>query len=126
MAHAFTSYHELLALGPDLVSVCLPNFLHAPVTVDALDAGAHVLCEKPMALNAAQARDMVAASNRNDRNLMIALNNRFRAETQILKHLIEQDVLGEIYYARTGWLRRSGIPARAPGLPASPRPAAVH
>lgn len=110
VAHAFTSYRDLLALGPDLVSVCLPNFLHAPVTIDVLDAGAHVLCEKPMALNAAQARDMAAAARRNGRYLMIALNNRFRTETQILKKLIEQDVLGEIYYARTGWLRRSGIP----------------
>ncbi len=110
VAHAFTSYRDLLGLGPDLVSVCLPNFLHAPVTIDVLDAGAHVLCEKPMALNAAQARDMAAAARRNGRFLMIALNNRFRTETQILKKLIEQDVLGEIYYAKTGWLRRSGIP----------------
>ena len=107
---AFTAYEDLLAQGPDLVSVCLPNFLHAPVTIDVLDAGAHVLCEKPMALNAAQARDMVAAARRNGRYLMIALNNRFRTETQILKKLVEQGVLGEIYYAKTGWLRRSGIP----------------
>ncbi len=107
---AFTDYRDLLALNPDLVSVCLPNFLHAPVSIDALDAGAHVLCEKPMALNAVQARDMVAAARRNDRYLMIALNNRFRSEAQILKKLVEQDVLGEIYYAKTGWLRRSGIP----------------
>lgn len=108
--HAFTDYHDLLALGPELVSVCLPNFLHAPVTIDVLDAGVHALCEKPMALNAAQARDMVAAARRNGRYLMIALNNRFRTETRILKKLVEQDVLGEIYYAKTGWLRRSGIP----------------
>ena len=107
---AVTDYRDLLALEPDLVSVCLPNFLHAPVTIDVLDAGAHVLCEKPMALNAAQARDMVAAARRNGRYLMIALNNRFRTETQILKKLVEQDVLGDIYYAKTGWLRRSGIP----------------
>ena len=108
--HAFTDYRDLAALGPDLVSVCLPNFLHAPVTIDVLDAGAHVLCEKPMALNAGQARDMAFAARRNGRYLMIALNNRFRAETRILKKLVEQEVLGEIYYARTGWLRRSGIP----------------
>ena len=108
--HAVTDYRDLLALEPDLVSVCLPNYLHAPVTIDVLDAGAHVLCEKPMALNAAQARDMTAAARRNGRYLMIALNNRFRTETQILKKLVEEGVLGEIYYARTGWLRRSGIP----------------
>ncbi len=110
VSNAFTAYQDLLALGPDLVSVCLPNFLHAPVTIDVLDAGAHVLCEKPMALDLAQARDMVAAAGRNGRYLMVALNNRFRTETQILRKLIEQDMLGEIYYAKTGWLRRSGIP----------------
>ena len=110
VAHAFASYHDLLALGPDLVSICLPNFLHAPVSIECLDAGVHVLCEKPMALNAVQAQDMVEASRRNGRYLMIALNNRFRTETQILKKLVEQEVLGEIYYAKTGWLRRSGIP----------------
>ena len=110
VTHAFASYHDLLAQGPDLVSICLPNFLHAPVSIECLDAGVHVLCEKPMALNAVQARDMVEASRRNGRYLMIAQNNRFRTETQILKKLVEQEVLGEIYYAKTGWLRRSGIP----------------
>lgn len=108
--HAFSSHHELLALGPDLVSVCLPNFLHAPVTIDALNAGVNVLCEKPMALNSAQARDMVAAACHNNRYLMIALNNRFCTEAQILKKLVEQGLLGDIYYTKTGWLRRSGIP----------------
>ncbi len=103
-------YEDLLKLGPDLVSVALPNFLHAPATVAALDAGVHVLCEKPMAVSVADAETMVAAASRNDRRLMIALNNRFRSETQILKKLIEAGELGDIYYAKTGWLRRRGIP----------------
>ena len=47
--HAFTSYQDLLDMNPDIVSICLPNFLHAPVTIDALNAGINVLCEKPMA-----------------------------------------------------------------------------
>ena len=104
------SYHELLKLEPDLVSVALPNYLHASATIDSLKAGAHVLCEKPMAMNAAEAQRMVNASKRYKRYLMIALNNRFRTEAQILKKLIEQGELGEIYYAKTGWLRRRGIP----------------
>ena len=104
------SYHDLLKLEPDLVSVALPNYLHASATIDSLKAGAHVLCEKPMAMNAAEAQRMVNASKRYKRYLMIALNNRFRTEAQILKKLIEQGELGEIYYAKTGWLRRRGIP----------------
>lgn len=108
--NTFESYRELLKLKPDLVSVCLPNYLHAPATIDSLKAGAHVLCEKPMAMNAAEAQRMVNTAHRNDRLLMIALNNRFRTEAQILKKLIEQGELGEIYYAKTGWLRRRGIP----------------
>jgi predicted dehydrogenase len=110
ISHTFTSYRDLLKLKPDLVSVCLPNYLHAPAAIDALKAGAHVLCEKPMATNAAEAQRMVHIAQRSGRFLMIALNNRFRTEAQLLKKLIDQDVLGEIYYAKTGWLRRRGIP----------------
>lgn len=110
IANTFTTYRELLKLKPDLVSVCLPNYLHARAAIDALKAGAHVLCEKPMATNAAEAQRMVNAAHRSERFLMIALNNRFRTEAQILKKLIEQSALGEIYYAKTGWMRRRGIP----------------
>jgi len=60
-----------------------------------------VLCEKPMATNAAEAQRMVNAAHRSERFLMIALNNRFRTEAQKLKKLIEQSALGEIYYAKT-------------------------
>ena len=91
--HAFTSYQDLLDMNPDIVSICLPNFLHAPVTIDALNAGINVLCEKPMALNASQAQEMGFAAKNNDRYLMISLNNRFRTETQILKKLIYGDNL---------------------------------
>lgn len=108
--NTYTSYRDLLKSGPDLVSIALPNYLHAPAAIDALKAGVHVLCEKPMAMNAAEAQRMVNAAQRNKRHLMIALNNRFRAEAQVLKKLIEEGVLGEIYYAKTGWMRRRGIP----------------
>ncbi|MBM3265127.1 MAG: Gfo/Idh/MocA family oxidoreductase, partial [candidate division Zixibacteria bacterium] len=73
IANTFTTYRELLKLKPDLVSVCLPNYLHARVAIDALKAGAHVLCEKPMATNAAEAQRMVNAAHRSERFLMIAL-----------------------------------------------------
>lgn len=107
----FTDYGEmLLSADLDVVSVCTPNALHAPVTIAALDAGAHVICEKPMALTVAEAERMVAAARRADRKLTIAFHNRFRPSCQVLKQFVEAGILGEIYYATVSMLRRSGIP----------------
>lgn len=104
-------YRELLAM-PDLdfVSVCLPNHLHAPVTLEALEAGKHVHCEKPMAMNAAEAESMVAAMRKTGRILMVGLNNRFTAHAAWTRRFVEQGGLGDIYFAKCGWLRRNGLP----------------
>ena len=109
--HVFSNYQDLLKLGLDAVSVCAPNYLHAEATIAALEAGAHVLCEKPMAMNAAQAEKMVAASRRTGKLLMMAYNNRFRREAQALKKLIVAGMLGDVYFARAAWIRRRGIPS---------------
>ena len=107
--HAFEDYRELLALEEvEAVSVCTPNKFHAPITIGALKAGKHVLCEKPPAMSAAEAQAMVEAAKDNDRVLMICLNNRFQPEIQLLKQYIEEGELGKIYYAKTGILRRRG------------------
>lgn len=106
----FTDYNDLLALDLDLVSVCTPNYLHNPVAIAALEAGKHVLCEKPLALNAQQAQEMVDAAEKAGKHLMIGVNNRYRQESQKLKKMIERGDLGEIYAARTGWVRRRGVP----------------
>ena len=104
-------YAELLERDDvDAVVVCLPNRLHSPVTVEALEAGKHVLCEKPMAVNLREAERMVEAAERTGRKLQVGLQNRFRGDSQALKSHVERGELGEIYFAKCGWLRRSGIP----------------
>jgi predicted dehydrogenase len=96
--------------GLDLVSVATPTALHHPVVIAALDAGLHVLSEKPMAENAAKAREMVEAAERNDRVLDVAFNHRNRGDVKELRSIVDAGVLGQIYYAKAGWLRREGIP----------------
>lgn len=101
-AEAFTDYQELLEqVKPDIVSVCLPNYLHAPVSIAALEAGAHVLCEKPMATSHEEGQAMIAAAKKADRKLMIAHNQRFVASHQKAKELIKAGELGKIYSFRT-------------------------
>jgi len=110
-AKDYTSYEKMLAAGGlDAVSVALPNFLHAPVVIAALKAGCHVLCEKPMALNATEAEAMLAASKAAGKKLMIHFNYRFSAPSQFLKRYVKEGNLGQIYYAKTHWLRANGIP----------------
>jgi predicted dehydrogenase len=92
------------------VSVALPNALHAPVTLQALEAGKHVLCEKPLAMSAAQAEEMVATARRVGRTLMVHFNVRFNPTSRAVKQAIEAGALGQVYYARTVWHRKRGIP----------------
>lgn len=106
-----TDYEELLAMKDvDAVTLGVPNYLHAPMAIAGLAAGKHVLCEKPMAVNAAEAARMVAAAKKSDRIFMMAYNRRFSGEAMLLKQYVEAGELGRIYAARTGWLRRVGIP----------------
>ncbi|MFN8485262.1 MAG: Gfo/Idh/MocA family oxidoreductase [Anaerolineae bacterium] len=107
----YTDYVAMLReVAPDLVIVGTPNLYHAPVSVDALNAGAHVLCEKPMALTVADAQAMADAAQRNNRLLTIGVHNRFRPEAELLKRIIETGQLGRVYYAKVTLFRRRGIP----------------
>jgi predicted dehydrogenase len=107
-----TDYRELLARDDiDAVSVCVPTYLHAEVTMAALRAGKHVLCEKPPGVNAAEARAMAAAARESARLLMYAFSARYRSGNLKLKEWVEKGELGEVYAARAGWLRRRGNPA---------------
>jgi predicted dehydrogenase len=94
----------------DAVNVCTPNYLHCPMTVDALKAGKHVLCEKPMALNTAEAKRMVAAARKAKRLLMMAFCWRFSAQGQAAKTLIDAGEVGQVYHVRVEYIRRRGIP----------------
>jgi predicted dehydrogenase len=106
---AFSDFEELLRV-PDVDAVVLstPNHLHAPMTLAALEYGKHVLCEKPPARSAAEAQQMADAARRSGKTLMYAMNHRFRTDVQMLRRFIEKRELGDIFYAKTGWLRRRG------------------
>jgi len=94
----------------DLVSVATPNNTHKPLTIAALKAGCHVLCEKPMAMNAAEAEEMLAAAGQTGRRLMINFSSRFNPQAGAMKREADAGTLGEIYFARSVWQRRRGIP----------------
>jgi predicted dehydrogenase len=110
----YSDYKKLLAdasrLELDAVSVALPNALHAPVTLAALKAGLHVLCEKPMAMKAAEARKMKAQADQAGKVLMINFSFRFRPQSMALKKIVEEGAVGDLYYGRTVWHRRRGMP----------------
>ena len=106
----YTDYGKLLARKDiDFVSICLPNHLHEAASVKAMESGKHVHCEKPMALNAKQAANMLEVSRRTGKKLMVGVNNRFTPQSQFIKNYIKSGNLGEIYYARCGWVRRAGL-----------------
>jgi UDP-N-acetylglucosamine 3-dehydrogenase len=103
-ARSYTSYEELLANeSVDAVSVCLPNALHAPVSIAALNAGCHVLCEKPMATSREEANEMIEAAEKNNKKLMIAHNQRFVSSHVKARKLIESGEVGKIYSFRTAF-----------------------
>lgn len=108
---AYDTYEDLL-LDPDVeaVSVTAVNAMHAPISVAALEAGKHVLCEKPPATSTAEARRMKEMAERSDHVLYFCLNNRFRPDVQQLRRYVEHGELGEVYYAKTATLRRRGGP----------------
>ena len=108
----YTDEAEMLAELPeiDLISVCTWNSAHAPCTIMALNAGKHVLCEKPMALNVEEAEAMQVAAEKNGKLLMIGFVRRFGRDCDLAMKLIEEGKLGEIYYAKAQYLRRNGHP----------------
>jgi len=100
-----SSFEELVALDElDAVDVCLPNHLHAPATVAALESGRHVLCEKPFGRTGAEARSMVEAAEASGKVLLAGFNNRFREDAQVLRRFVAGGALGRVFYSKTGWL----------------------
>ncbi len=108
---AFETLDEFLDAGAaDAVYVATPNKFHAEQTVRCLEAGLHVLCEKPMAMNAAEGERMIEAARRADRKLTINLSYRATGPARAARAVAEEGLLGEVYFARTGWMRNRGIP----------------
>jgi predicted dehydrogenase len=88
----------------DVLVIAAPTYLHAPMAVTAMRYGKDVLCETPMCTSLKEAREMVRVSQRAKRKLILAMNNRLRQDVQILKKFIRENELGDIYYAKAGWL----------------------
>ncbi len=103
---------EDLVADPDLdiISIATPNSLHHPIAVAALSAGKHVFCEKPLAVTAEQAQQMVDAAKANNRILEVAFNYRRREDIGLARQMNEAGELGRIYHSRVSWKRRAGIP----------------
>ena len=107
----YTDYHELLAdKSIDIVHVCTPNVAHCQITVDAFEAGKHVLCEKPMAATSADAEKMVAAWKKSGKKFTVGYQNRYRYDVQVLKKACDAGDLGEIYYGEANAIRRKAVP----------------
>lgn len=94
----------------DAVSVCTWNSQHAPCTIAALQAGKHVLCEKPMATSAKEAEEMKKAAEESGKLLMVGFVRRFGNDCAIVKDFIDHDYFGDLYYAKATYLRRNGSP----------------
>lgn len=109
--HVYLDYHDLLAREDiEAVVVAVPNNLHHEVTIAALQAGKHVLCEKPMSYNLQWANDMLQSAQQAGTVLQIGMVSRYRSDVQWLHKQVQSGNLGHIYFARTQCIRRSGIP----------------
>jgi len=110
-AKVYTNYKDLIADGTiDAVHVCTPNKSHSFITIDSLEAGKHVMCEKPMAKTTKEAREMVDAAKRTGMKLTIGYQNRFRNDSQYLNRMTKNNDLGDIYFTKAHALRRRGVP----------------
>ena len=110
-ASVYTDYKELLKDESIVaVHVCTPNRSHSFITVDALHAGKHVLCEKPMAINSEEAKKMLDAAKETGKILTIGYQCRYRQNSLYLKRVCENDDLGDIYYAKALAQRRRAVP----------------
>ena len=107
----FADYREMFSLPElDAVSIATPNCLHCPMTLDALGKGKHVLVEKPMTIHPRQARAMVAAAKKAGKRLMVEQAMRFSPDAQMLRAYYDRGEFGNVYYARSTWIRRKGWP----------------
>lgn len=110
-AKVYTDYKELLKDEQiEVVHVCTPNRSHSFITIDSLEAGKNVMCEKPMAKTTKEAMDMIEAAKRTGKKLTIGYQNRYRADSTYLKRACENEELGEIYYAKAHAIRRRAVP----------------
>lgn len=110
--HVFSDSAKMLGELTDLdaISIITPNRTHCPLAIQVLEAGKHVFCEKPPALNATEVNEMKLASEKAGKTLMFNFNNRARPESYALRRYIEAGEVGQINSAQAKWIRRTGIP----------------
>lgn len=94
----------------DIIDVCTPNMYHAPLSIAAMEAGKHVICEKPLAPTPDDIRDMIAARDKSGKTLMTAQHFRYQGSSKAMKAEIDTGALGDIYHARSWMLRRAAAP----------------
>jgi len=110
-AKVYTDYKKLLEDKTiDAVYVLTPNKSHSFISIDAMEAGKHVMCEKPMAKTAKEAREMVATSKKTGKVLTIGYNNRYNANSVLMKEAAVRGDFGDMYFARGHALRRRAVP----------------
>jgi len=108
---AYASAEELVAdPSLDVVYIATPTAFHVPLAILAMEAGKHVLMEKPFAMNSAEALQAADVSRRTGKLLTLGMNQRFAAAPQTTRSLVQTGRLGDIYHAKAFWFRRSGIP----------------
>ncbi len=111
MSRAYGTWEELVAdPGIDAVTIALPNALHAAAALAALNAGKHVLIDKPFTLNYAEAKRCADTARRKRRTLMVGMNQRYGNEAQTMRAIVERGDLGDIYHTKAYWYRRTGSP----------------
>lgn len=107
----YATADELCADGDvDAVYIAVPNKFHAPLAVQALQAGKHVIIDKPFAMNLEEAQGVALAAADAGKIFTVGMNQRFRGESQTVRNLVADGVLGEVYHAKAYWNRRTGIP----------------
>ncbi|MGA3065295.1 MAG: Gfo/Idh/MocA family oxidoreductase [Tepidisphaeraceae bacterium] len=107
----FSDWKSLLkSAGPDAVTICTPNALHVQPTVDCLNAGCHVMVEKPMAMTPAECKKMIAAAKRAGKKLAVGFQYRFHPSTEFLLRARDDGRFGKILFVKCQALRRRGIP----------------
>jgi predicted dehydrogenase len=107
----YATVDELIAdRDLDAVTVALPTYLHTPAALAAFAAGKHVMLEKPFAMSTSEAVSVIDAAARARKVLALGMNQRFARSSQTVRALVERGELGEVYFAKAYWCRRSGIP----------------
>jgi len=106
----FTDWEKMIEEDIDAVVICSPNSFHAVQSIKAMESGKHVLCEKPLCLNVAEAEEIFKTVEKTGKVFMGAFPRRFIGETVVLKKMIDNGEFGEIYYLKASYLRRRGVP----------------